>query len=174
MPQASEREMYRPVRARHEGFLVDRHRGCVVRVLDGSRTSLARLVDREGLAEGLAPEWPSWDMKVDVVGFAIGEGGTHWAFVECKPNAVNLRALSQPLGYSRVARPVYSFIVAPHGASDALRSLLLTFSRLDVLRYREEAGQLPWSIVVARWDSTRGCIDTGSMITGDRGRIGRL
>lgn len=174
MPQAPERAMYRPVRAWLEGFLVDRHRGSVVRVFDASRTSLARLIERERLAEGLAPEWQSWDIKVDVVGFAIAEGDTRLAFVECKPGAINLRDLSQLLGYSRVARPEYSFIVGPHGASDALRSLLLTFNRLDVLRYREESGRLPWSIVVARWDISGGCIDGGSAITGDRGRVGRL
>ena len=55
MPQAAERDMYPPVRVWLERFLVDRHPGWDVRVLDGSRTSLARLVEREGLAEGLAP-----------------------------------------------------------------------------------------------------------------------
>ena len=108
MPEAPERDMYPPVRVWLERFLVDRHPGWDVRVLDGSRTSLARLVEREGLAEGLAPEWRSWDIRVDVVGFAIGEGGTRLAFVECKPSSITLRDLSQLLGYSRVARPEYS------------------------------------------------------------------
>jgi hypothetical protein len=181
MSFVSEKEMYPPVCAWLEKFLRGRHRRADVRVFDASRRSLARLIHENGLHANLPPEWPSWEIFVDVVGFArtsweifvdvVGfartSRKTYLAFIECKNTAITLSHLSQLLGYSRISQPHYALLVAPQGPSDALRSLLLTFGRKDVLAYRARAGKLAQSIAIARWDETGACLDLGSIITGE-------
>ncbi len=173
MPYKKEKDMYPFVGQWLQGFLADRHRRAEVKVFDTSRKSLARLIQDHNLIENLPAEWPSWDIYVDIVGFIQDGEATHLAFVECKNQAIRLAHLSQLLGYSRVALPLYSFIIAPQGVSDALKSLLVTFNRLDVLSYSHQAGQLPRTISIARWDESANCIDHGSIIVGDAGKIGR-
>ena len=167
MPFNSEREMYPAVCKWLERFLQNRHRGAKVFVFDSSRRSLARLIQETGLNANLPAEWHSWDIYVDVVGFAITARQTLLAFVECKNTLITLGHLSQLLGYSRVALPNYSLITSPQGASDSLRSLLVTFERTDILRYHSERGKLSRSVAVARWDENGACIDIGSIIAGE-------
>lgn len=112
-------------------------------------------------------EWQSCDIYVDIVGFALTAAATRLAFIECKNEPVTLSHLSQTIGYSRVALPDYSIVISPQGASDALRSLLSTFGRADVLQYHIQKGKLPRSIAVARWSESAGCIDAGSIISGN-------
>jgi len=47
------------------------------------------------------------------------------------------------------------------------------YIRLDILSYSYKPGQLPRTISVAKWDETANCIDNGSVISGDAGKIGR-
>jgi hypothetical protein len=166
MAYRSEKDMYPAVCQWLSVFLRGRHRGAEIRVFDASRKSLARLIQETGLFKNLPAEWQSWDIYVDVVGFALTAKTTVLAFAECKNEAVTLSHLSQLLGYSRVALPHYSVIIAPQGASDTLRSLLVTFGRTDVLVYHTEKGKLPRSVAVARWDNSSGCLDIGSIICG--------
>lgn len=174
MPYKKEEEMYPFVCEWLQNFLVNRHRKAKIRVFDTSRKSLARLIQDQNLMENLPAEWPSWDIFVDVVGFVSEDKTTYLAFVECKNVAIKLAHVSQLLGYSRVALPLYSFIIAPQGVSDPLKSLLITFNRLDILSYSYKPGHLPRTISVARWDGTANRIDNSSIITGDREKIGRL
>ena len=98
-------------------------------------------------------------------------------FTKVAEDPLNLkiyRHVSQLLGYSRVALPQYSFITAPQGASDSLRSLLLTYNRIDVLQYYTQRGRFPRSIILAQWDETAKCINRSTIITGDESHIGKL
>jgi len=174
MKYSSEREMYPGVCVWLETFLRERHRRSEVKVCDGSRKSLARLITDNGIHKRMPPEWVSWDIQVDVVGFVFQKKYTVTAFVECKNSALTLRDLSQLLGYSRIALPRYSFLISPQGPSDSLRSLLMSFNRRDVLRFDEPAGHLPRSIVVAKWHPPGESIDWGTVIADDSFRIGRL
>ncbi len=174
MPYASEPEMYRPVCEWLSVFLKGRHRLADVNVFDASRSSLAKLIKQNGLDQNLPAEWPSWDIHVDVVGFVITKTQTRLAFVECKNVPIRLAHVSQILIYSKVAKPEYSFVVSPQGASDSLLALLVTFGRIDVLEYYQESGTLPRSVVVARWDEFARSIDYGAMITADANRLGKL
>jgi hypothetical protein len=167
MPFANEREMYPAVCAWLERFLRNKHRGADVFVFDSSRRSLARLIQEAGLNTDLPAEWHSWDIYVDIVGFACTARQTSLAFVECKKGYITLSHLSQLLGYSRVALPQYSLIISPQGASDSLRSLLVTFERTDILHYHSERGKLSLSVAVARWGEHGACIDLGSVISGE-------
>lgn len=166
MPFTNEKEMYAPVSSWLKRFLQSRHLRAKIYVFDSSRRSLARLIQETGLSANLPAEWHSWDIYVDVVGFACTTKQTYLAFVECKFSFITLRDFSQLLGYSRVAIPQYSIIISPKGASDSLRSLLQTFERNDILQYYVEKGKLPLSVAVARWDENGECIDIGSMISG--------
>jgi hypothetical protein len=172
MVYSSEKEMYPPVCKWLTNFLRGRHRKAQIRVFDTSKKSLARLIDENSLSVHLAPEWRSWDIFVDIVGFIITAKTTELAFIECKNVPITLDHLSQILGYSRVAQPRYSFITAPQGVSGSLKTLLLTFNRTDILEYHYQPGNLPRSIMVTRWDETSQSIDTSSLITGDREHLG--
>lgn len=174
MPYKKEEEMYPPVCDWLDHLLRGQHRDCSVKVFNASRKSLAGLVEKSGLMVNLPAEWPSWDIHVDIVGFALNRDRTELAFVECKNTPITLGHLSQLLGYSRVARPQYSFILSPYGASDSLKSLLVTFQRTDILHYYQQKGKLSRSIIVARWDETANTIDCGSLIATDANYLGRL
>lgn len=76
------------------------------------------------------------------------------AFVECKNTKLTLAHLSQLLGYSRIAQPLYSFLISTIGFSPKLASLLQEYRRHDVLEYHWEAGRIPRQVVVAQWDMT--------------------
>lgn len=166
MPFTSEKEMYAPVCLWLDKLLKGRHKGAKISVFDSSRRSLARIIQETGLSANLPTEWRSWDIYVDVVGFACTAQQTHLAFVECKLGAITLGNFSQLLGYSRVALPQYSIIISPRGASDSLRSLLLTYERTDILQYYYQLGKISLSVAVARWDEKGVCIDAGSVISG--------
>jgi hypothetical protein len=174
MPFQQERDMYPLVCTWLKGFLRSRYRKADIRVFDASRKTLCRLIQEHNLMQNLKPEWPSWTIQVDIVGFVRTPQATELAFVECKNTPITLDHLSQLLGYSRVACPSFSFLIAPQGTSDSLRSLLLTFNRIDVLEYDWEPGTFSRSIIVARWDETANAIDRNSIITGDQNYIGRL
>jgi hypothetical protein len=169
MPYQNEREMYPAVCTWLETFLRDRHPKCNVAVFDASRRSLARLIQDHGLFQNLPPEWRSWDIYVDIVGFAQTAARSCLAFVECKNQAITLSHISQLLGYSRVALPEYAIVVAPQGISDALKSLLITHGRLDVLEYRREKGMRSRSLAIARWDKEAGSIERASLL--DKGNL---
>jgi len=174
VPYAREEEMYPLVCAWLESFLRGKHHGFTIHVFDASRKTLSRLIEETGLIANLPAEWPSWDVHVDIVGFAISKRRTDLAFVECKNMPITLGHLSQLLGYSMVARPRYSFIVSPQGPSGSLKSLLITFRRLDILTYYQHRGRLPRSLVIARWNETARTLDYGSLITGDTNYLGDL
>jgi len=115
-----------------------------------------------------------YNIQVDIVGFAIQKNLTHLALVECKNDYITLRDLSQLIGYSLVALPIYSFIISPQGPSDSLILLLKTYNRLDVLRYHHPKGKLPLTVTIARWVEEANSIDLSTIISGDSSFIGGL
>jgi len=165
--------MYPSVCGWFERFLREKHPQGRIKVFDASQQSLARLIEINGLMANLSPEWPSWDIYVDIVGFALAPSQTEISFVECKNTRITLAHLSQLLGYSRVALPQFSFLISPYGLSDSLRSLLVTYHRMDVLAYSSEKGRLPRSIALATWDEHAGTLDYGTMVANDLHFIGR-
>ena len=88
--------------------------------------------------------------------------------MECKNTKLTLAQLSQLLGYSRIAQPLYSFLISPVGFSLTLVSLLQKYRRHDVLEYLWEPGKIPWQVAVAQWDMTTANLNRNNMI----GRIG--
>ena len=128
-----EKDIYPDVRQWLEDFLKDRFQQADVDVYDLSRTSISRFLSTYNRGN-FSGEWAAWDIKVDIVGFVHqSDKPTTVAFVECKNIKLTLAHLSQLLGYSRIAHPLYSFLISPVGFSSALVSLLQKYRRHDVL-----------------------------------------
>ncbi|MBM3235353.1 hypothetical protein FJZ31_03530 [Candidatus Poribacteria bacterium] len=148
-----EKEMYPDVCQWLEQFLKSRFQRATIEVCNLSESSLSRFLTTHNMGD-LSPEWVTWDIKVDVVGFIQRPNRlTSLAFVECKIVRLTIEHLSQLLGYSRIAIPVFSFLISPLGLSPKLISLLQEYRRLDVLEYHWEKGKRPRRVVVAQWDT---------------------
>jgi len=149
--------MYQPVARWMARFLRARYRSAEVTVIDTSTQKLASVIEnsqlqgRLSLQQGLPSDWPTWELQVDVVGFVRVRNLTQLAFAECKNVSLTLDHLAQLLGYARIARPQYAFLLSPQGAKRSLVQLLRTHQRLDVLEFAAagQSGQTPRSIVVA-------------------------
>ena len=113
---------------------------------DTSAVTLYRFLETNGLEE-FFPEYQSYDIRVDVTGIVQTKLKAHIVFVECKLKQITLRDLSQLLGYSRVAIPIYSIIISPAGIGSAMTCLLKTYGRIDVLEYEKDR-----RLKVATWD----------------------
>ena len=149
-----------------ENFLKDRFRQAEVDVHPLPYTPISRFLSTYD--RGNFPgEWHSWNIKVDVVGFVHhADKPTDLVLVECKNTKLTLAHLSQLLMYSRIARPLYSFLISPVGFSASLTSLLQEYRRHDVLVYHSEAGKLPRKVIVAEWEMTSRHLNRNTMIGG--------
>lgn len=133
--------MYQPVARWMARFLRARYRSAEVAVIDASTQKLASVIEnsqlqgRLSLQQGLPLDWPTWELQVDVVGFVRVANLTQLAFAECKNVPLTLDHLAQLLGYARIARPQYAFLLSPQGAKLSLVQLLRTHQRLDVLEF---------------------------------------
>ena len=163
MRYESESEMYPDVCRWLKDFLASRFQSADVDVYDLSQTPISRFLRNYNKGQ-FPPEWVTWDIRVDVVGFIHQPGITSLAFVECKNNKLTLAHLSQLLGYSRIAQPLLSFLISPEGFSSSLVSLLQDYHRHDVLEYHWENGRLPRQVVVAKWDMVACNLDRQTMI----------
>ena len=115
MKYKSEKDMYSDVRRWLENFLKDRFQQADVDVHILSHTSISRFLSTYNRGN-FHEEWFTWNIKVDVVGFVHRSNKpTALAFVECKNIKLTLAHLSQLLGYSRIAHPLYSFLISPVG-----------------------------------------------------------
>ena len=163
MAYKSEREMYPDVCRWLKDFLTNRYRNANIDVRDLSHTPLSRFLRtyKKGKFPG---EWVTWDIRVDVVGFVHHLDHTSLAFVECKNTNLTLAHLSQLLGYSRIAQPLYSFLISPEGLSPTLVSLLREYQRHDVLEYHWEKGKKPRRVIVAQWDGVARNLNRHAMI----------
>lgn len=167
MKYKSEEEMYPDVCSWLRDFLTNRCSNADIDVYALPRTPLSRFLKTYN--KGKFPdEWVTWDIRVDVVGFVhhLCEL-TALAFVECKNTNLTLAHLSQLLGYSRIAQPLYSFLISSTGISPALLSLLQNYQRSDVLEYHWEKGRRPRNIIVTEWDKTSSNLNWHTMIGGE-------
>lgn len=165
MPYESESDLYPEVVTWLDVFLRERfkHKNIIVR--DTSRRPLKLALQDIGLVPSNKPEWLTYDILVDVTGFICSGNSVEFAFVECKNTPLKLRDVSQLLGYSRVALPLYSCIISPDGVSSDVGTLLKTYSRYDILEYSWVKGERPRSIVVATWNEQQKSLDHASLLS---------
>ena len=144
MKYKSESDMYPDVHQWLEGFLRDRFRQAKVDVYGLPHTPISRFLSTYNRAVA-----------------AFLESGS-----QCKNTKLTLAHLSQLLGYSRIACPLYSFLLSPIGFSTSLVSLLQEYQRRDVLEYHWEPGKIPRQVIVAEWEMATSNLNRHTMIGG--------
>jgi hypothetical protein len=164
MPSQNEKALYPTMMQWLNQYLVDRYRKAKIEVYDTSQKALADLIAVKNYGHLFSPEWTSWDIHVDITAFIITGNKAELAFIEAKDVELTLAELSQLLGYSRVARPLHAFLLSPKGCGGSLTSLLVSFSRRDILVYHQEKGRQDRCITVAKWLIDRSSIDQNSVI----------
>lgn len=152
MALLSETALYPPVARWLQAFLAARFPRATVTVYDTHAVVLNRFIAQHGLDHFFpTPVWQAYEIKVDLTAFVQQATGTVLVFVECKRAPLSLRDLAQILGYARVARPHLALLLSPAGPGDALRTLLETYGRLDLLEYDWPPRQAPRRLIVGRW-----------------------
>lgn len=149
-----------------EDFLKSRFKKANIAVHELSQKSISHFI-RTYNQGNFPSEWVTWNIKVDVVGFIhYPNKPTELVFIECKNTTLTLAHLSQLLGYSRIARPLFSFLISTVGFSSTLVSLLKEYHRHDVLEYYWKDGQLPRQLILAQWDKSSLNLNRNTMIGG--------
>ncbi len=154
---ANERAMYPEVCAWLESLLKSRYPKSRIIVADTSRVTLVSYLEQENLTD-LFPDYQTYEINVDVIGIVLRKKPL-LSLVECKVTPLILRDLSQLLGYSRVAQPIFSLLTSPNGMSKALSLLLKVYRRYDVLEYADG-----FKLKVGTWDKVRKTIDPATLI----------
>jgi hypothetical protein len=130
---------------------------------DTSRSSVATFLERHNLTSHV-PWWATLDIAVDVTGAVLlttrnGRKILRLAIVEVKTHAINLRDLSQVIGYAKVVLPHFAFLISPKGWSESLHRLIRDFKRADVLEYAPNR-----KVIVAKWDTISQSVRMGEML----------
>ena len=100
------------------------------------------------------PEFSTYKIRQDITGFIEYENKVELVFVECKNTSLSLIHLSQLIGYSCIALPIYSILLSPQGMGQTLNKLLKSYNRLDILEFRPKR-----MIQVIKWDKTKQDVD---------------
>jgi len=127
-------------------------------VEDTSKKILSKWLVEKGF-HNFFPEYQTYEIEVDVTGVVEESGKAYLGLIECKLGRITLRDLSQLLGYSRVALPLYSIIVSPKGISHSLYSLFVVARRNDILYYSADR-----HIIIGKWNEKAKEIDMASII----------
>ena len=163
--------MNRPVAHWLYRFLSDRFKNAQIETYDSSSMCLSRLIADRNLHEGLSPDWPTWNIRIGVIGFIRFPHITHFALVDYKNTALTFDHMARSVACARIARPHFAFLIAPQGANRSLSQLLTVYRRLDVLEYFAEEGRLSRALIVAHWDAHGGTIALDSVVTTDAQKV---
>lgn len=100
------------------------------------------------------PEFTTFKIRQDITGFVEYNDRVELVFVECKLGKLTLINLSQLIGYSCIALPIFSILLAPEGMGSTLSKLLTSFNRKDVLEFRPNR-----KIKIIKWDYIKQDVD---------------
>ncbi|MBC8485955.1 MAG: hypothetical protein H8D45_07935 [Bacteroidetes bacterium] len=100
------------------------------------------------------PEFATYKIRQDITGFVEYHDKVEIVFVECKNAKLTLMHLCQLIGYSCIALPLFSILIAPQGMGTTLAKLLNSFNRKDILEFRPNR-----KIQVLKWDYHKQDID---------------
>ena len=96
------------------------------------------------------PEFSTYKIRQDITGFIEYKDKVELVFVECKNTTLSLIHLSQLIGYSCIALPIYSILLIPQGMGQTLNKLLKNYNRLDILEFRPKR-----MIQIIKWDKNK-------------------
>jgi len=150
--------MYPEVCAWFEKILLEKYDDSKIHIQDTSRKVLSRWLVEKGLHK-LFPDYLTYEIEVDIIGIIEKDDKAFLGMVECKLNQITLRDLSQLLGYSKVALPLYSIILSPKGVSKSMHLLFNVSRRNDVLNYSGDR-----HIIVGKWSEKRKELDFSTII----------
>jgi hypothetical protein len=100
------------------------------------------------------PEFSTYKIRQDITGFIEYVNKVDLVFVECKNTSLSLINLSQLIGYSCIALPIYSILISPQGMGQTLNKLLKNYNRMDILSFRPKR-----MIHIVKWDKSKQDID---------------
>lgn len=100
------------------------------------------------------PEFTTFKIRQDITGFIEYTNKVELVFVECKNTTLSLINLSQLIGYSSIALPIYAILLSPQGMGTTITKLLKTYNRRDVLEFKPNR-----RIQVIKWDFNKQDID---------------
>ena len=155
---SSEKEMYADVILWLDTYLEHKYPKSVVKSHDTSKENLSDFIRRHRLSH-FFPEFQTYVIKVDITGVIEYKEKCLLALVECKLNSINLRNISQLIGYSKVVRPALSLIISPTGISSPINTLINIYRRYDILTYH---GDL--KVRIAKWNESTKDIDISSLL----------
>lgn len=122
-------------------------------VLDTHDSDLSNFIIQLGYQK-FFPEFSTYKIRQDITGFIEYDNRIDLVFVECKNTFLSLSHLSQLVGYSCIALPIYSILISPQGMGSTLSKLLKVFGRKDILEFRPKH-----KIQVLKWDFQKQDID---------------
>jgi hypothetical protein len=99
-------------------------------------------------------DFTTYKIRQDITGFIEYEDKVELVFVEVKIGQLKLIDLSQLIGYSCIALPIFSVLIAPQGMGSTLAKLLTSFNRKDILEFRPGR-----RIEVLKWDGVKQDVD---------------
>lgn len=150
--------MYPHVSAWFKKILREKFKDAKVYVEDTSKKVLSKWLVEKGF-HNFFPSYQTYEIEVDVTGIVEKSDEAHLGLIECKLSRITLRDLSQLLGYSRVALPLYSVILSPKGISRSMNLLLNIARRNDILYYSTDG-----HIIIGKWNERRQELDLSSLI----------
>lgn len=100
------------------------------------------------------PEFTTFQIRQDITGFIEYADKVDLVFVECKNTTLSLINLSQLIGYSSIALPIYAILLSPQGMGTTISKLLKTYNRKDVLEFKPKR-----HIQIIKWDFQKQDID---------------
>lgn len=122
-------------------------------VLDTHDSDLSNFIIRLNY-QRYFPEFTTFQIRQDITGFIEYSNKVELVFVECKNDLLSLINLSQIIGYSCIALPLYSILLSSKGMGSTLSKLLQTFNRKDILEFRPHR-----KIQIIKWDYNKQDVD---------------
>lgn len=154
-----EKQMYPHVCTWFKKVLKEKFKNMEICVEDTSKKVLSKWLVEKGYHKFFS-DYQTYEIEVDVTGIVkISDEKALLGLIECKLGRITLRDLSQLLGYSKVALPLYSIILSPKGISRSLNLLFNVTRRNDILYYSADK-----HIVIGKWSERRQELDFTSLI----------
>lgn len=139
-------------------YLENKHPKAVIKTYDVHSVDLSDFIQRNNYTKYF-PEYATYKIRVDLLGMILENDKCSLVFVEVKDTSLSLINLSQLLGYCKILRPEFAFLISPKGLAKPLGQLLVHFNRLDILEFDKNK-----FVRVAKWNPVRNAIEIDSII----------